>query len=508
MKVSVLLFTLALTPVAVADGTGEVDGLLSFNNGDQLHGRYLGFAGNRLLWQRDDLTHQAGFEMANLRRLILRSGQTEHPLPRLSEVTTVHGDLIPGRIVSLDDAALVVESAIAGRLEIPRNQISLLAPSPFGGISYQGPFSPDDWKRVELPNVSGYDDGDADGDGGADDGGDAPQGWIHSGTAWYWPDQACVQGLILNREMPSAARIRFQVSWKSRMSLALAFHADFQPPPGPGIAPGEPAPQRRRFHISDADIYGEFFGNSYILQINPSHALLYRSVVDAAGVGRVERMHTSYNNVNLGDTGSAEVELRASRNSGEISLFINDEFVAQWSEIGDVDAAHGPVHPYAGSGGGLGFLVQSRGAAVRVSDVMIADWNGMPDAARSMRTDEHDVVLLNNGTDRFSGKIVEIRDGRVAITARYGAFDVPVNEVAEIRFARNGLAKPEAPARGSIRLNAYPAGAFTGIPVSGDASRFRIDHPSCGIIDLDLRPVVLIEMHLGESFLDAWDPDL
>lgn len=478
-----------------------IEALLAFRNGDQLHGRYLGYAENRLSWQRDDLAHHAEFEMSKLRRVILRNGRTDHPLSRGSHAATVHGDRIPGRIVSMDDTKLVLESDLAGRLEIPRDHLGMLAPTPYGrGIRYQGPFAEDDWRQAEIAGgISG------DGDEAPDQ--EANQGWVHAGAAWYWPADARAQALFFKGEIPASTVIRCHVSWKSRMSLALAFHADFKSPAQPEVADDEPAPPRRRIHMSDTNIYSELYGNSYILQINPTHALLYRSVVDEAGASRVDRMHTAFNNINLGESGTADVEIRASRTTGEIALFINDEFVAQWSEIGDVDGAGGPAHTYAGLGGGMGFLVQSHNAAVRISDIVVSEWNGMPDAARSMQSDDHDIVLLTNGTDRFSGKIESIKEGRVSISARYGAFDVPVDDVAEIRFATNGLAKTEAPATGSIRLHSHPVGMLTGVPISGDGSHIRIEHPSCGTIDVSLTPMVMIEMQLAQSFLDAWDPD-
>ncbi len=501
MNIPVWLILFALTKVAFASEKDGVEALLAFDNGDQLHGHYLGFAEKRLIWKRGDLAKQAEFDPANLRRVIFRNGRPESPLKRISHVATIHGDRIPAEVVSLDGESLVLESGYAGRLEIPRSHIGMLAPMPYGGrMIYQGPFAADDWRVLELQGlVAGESEVAAE---------EEPGGWTHAGAAWYWPANSPVKGLALERDIPASMLIRCHISWKSRISLALAFHADFKAPPQDEADEEELPGARRRIHLADSNIYAGLFGNSYVLQVNPTHALLYRSVVDDEGGMRVERMQTTFNNVNLGESGAADLEIRASRITGEISLFINDEFVAQWSEIGHIDGAGGPAHEYAGLGGGMGFLVQSPNAAIRISDIVVCEWNGMPDAARSMQMDDQDVVLLTNGTDRFSGKIENIRDGRVSIAGRYGDFDFPFDDVAEIRFARNGLATPVPAPSGSIRLRSHPVGLMTGIPLSGDGSQIRLDHPSFGIINVDLAPVVMMEMQLGESFLDAWDPDL
>jgi hypothetical protein len=515
MNRTILLIPLFLASHAAAENSEGINGLLGFTNGDQLHGKYLGFSQQKLRWQRDDLASAPEFELANVRRVILRNGQPEVALKTLAHAATIQGDRIPGRIISLDDEQLVLESEFAGSLSIPRDRLGMLAPSPFGGkIYYQGPFAEDEWEIVESRNRIMAEDMrvNPNADANADQDPDAAKGWVHSGAAWYWPGDGSPTALARKEGLPERAMIRCHVSWKSRISLALAFHADFKTAPEAEAdeqaadEPRRPA-VRRRFHPSDTSIYAELFGNSYVLQLNPTHAMLYRATMDDDGKTKVDRMHTSFNNVNLGESGSAAIEIRASRPTGEISLFINDEFVAQWSEIGHLDEAGDEIHPYVAKGGGLAFLMQSTNCSARISDILVADWNGMPDAARSLQTQDHDIVLLTNGTDRFSGKVTGISDGRVSLVGRYGDFVFPLDEVSEIRFARATLSEPEAVPANTISLRIHPLGILSGVPVSGDGRHLRLDHPACGPIDVDLSSVVILEMYRGESFLDAWDPD-
>jgi len=502
MSRAILLLPILFASTVAAERSAGIDGLLGFNNGDQLHGRYLGFSENRLRWLRDDLAAAPEFELANIRRVILRNGRPENGLKTSAHAATIHGDRIPGRIVSLDGEQVVLDTEFAGKLGVPRDQLGMLCPNPHGGkLFYQGPFSQEEWEIIKpSERVTIRDDRE---NPDADSETPVARGWTHAGAAWYWPGRGESSALARKDGVPERAIIRCHVSWKSRISLAIAFHADFKTLP---VEEGEETPGRR-IHSSDTGIYPSLFGSSYVLQLNPTHAMLYRATIDDEGKTKVDRMHTSFNNVNLGDNGSATIEIRASRPTGEISLFINDEFVAQWSEIGHLDDAGDQTHAYAGAGDGVAFYMHSIDCSARISDVIIAEWNGMPDAARSMQSDERDVVLLTNGTDRFSGKVAGISDGNVTLVGRYGDFVFPLDDVAEIRFARSTLSKPKYLDERTIRLRLHPLGLVSGMPIAGDANQLRIEHPACGPIDVNLSAVVIMEMHRGESFLDAWDPE-
>lgn len=502
MKVASVFLLIAATGwLRAADDEG-IEAFLSFKNSDQLHGEYLGFNPKQLRLQREDMRDPVWFDFSNIRRVVLRKGRSEMPIERNSYAETIHGDCIPGRIVSMDDRVLVMQTDFAGLVEIPRQQLQSLSPTPFGGKTvYQGPFIPDDWRLQVVPTR-----------GAAEEGGSEkpaePKGWTHAGASWYWSGDSPEKGLILNRDIPDRVAIRCVLSWKSRLTLALAFHADFATPAE--LEPAdEPAagPMQRRLHISDSNLYSHVFGNAYVLQINPNHAMLYRSVVDDEGSMRVVRTQTNYNNVRLGDSGTATIEIRASRKSGLILLFINGEFVAQWSEIGDLEDLGEASVEYSGAGAGFGYLIQSPNAAVRISDVVVSDWNGMPDGARSMQINDHDVVLSTSGTDRFSGKVNSIRDGRVMLAGRYGDFDLPLDHVTEMHFSRDSLETKREPGTGAVRFRADPLGVITGVPKHGDARHVMLDHPSCGPLRIDLRSFVMMEMQLGESFLDDWDPE-
>lgn len=503
LAISWISGVLALTAAESSD-------LLRFTNGDQLHGSFQGLKeGPRATWQRDDVAAPVDFETAQLRHIVLRGGKPLHALSSLSHVTLVNGDSIPGTVTDLDDEMITIDTSYAGPLRFPRNQVARLSPSPLGGrLRYHGPFIEDEWKMANAsfpdgmpPATPAADDKDKDKDK------DQPGRWSFSGSAWYWPSRLSGTALLKENAMPDRAILRFDLAWKNRLSIAIGFHADFAKPK-PRDAADKPADlqQRRQlgFAPGDSTILPVVFGNSYVLQIFSTHMMLFRTAVSEDGAPTVDRVQINGNSIRLGDTGKATIEIRSNRLTGEISLFINDEFVVQWSEggTGIRDQAS-----YAGKGPGFGFVVQTEDSPVKISDVMVAEWNGMPDSARSLQVDAQDIVLLANGTDRFSGRVVSFRDGKLTLDGKYGQFQFQLDDIAEIRFARNRLAKETDFPADNLTIRLSPLGQVSGRPLSGNASSIRILNPVCGEMNFNLDSAVMLDFQPSNNIIDDWDAD-
>ena len=479
----------------------EPSDLVRLPNGDQLHGAFQGFKeGAHVVWQNDDAAAPMDFKTDKIRHVVLRGGRPLKPLTSLSHVALVNGDRVPGRLTGLDDKAITLETSYAGELRIPREQVSMFAPSPLGGrVHYHGPFLEDEWKMANASFPDGIPPDSAEKD--------EPGRWVFSGSAWYWPGKFSGTALLRENAIPDRAILRFDLAWKNRLSIAIGFHGDFAK-----AKPRDPAdknqeiqpPHARRLSPGDSTVFPLLFGNSYVLQISSTHLMLFRATVNEKGEPVVERVQINGSSIRLGDTGKARVEIRSNRLTGEISLFINDEFVVNWSEGGTTAEAQAR---YAGKGAGLGFVVQNEDAPVKISDVMVAEWNGMPDSARSLQTDEQDIVLLANGTDRFSGKVESLKDGKIRLQGKYGQFLFEIDDIAEIRFARGRLAKESDPATDSLTVRLSPLGQVSGRPLAGSASSIRILNPVCGEMNFNLESAVMLDFKSSNNVIDDWDAE-
>ncbi len=492
---------LGLLPVHSAEPMAD---LLRFSNGDRLDGTFSGIKeGPVVLWKRSDVDQPVEFKSTQLRQAVLRGGRAVKPFADLSSVALINGDRLPGTVIAMDAATVTLETPYAGAVVLPRNNVGMIAPNPLGGkVIFSGPYSEEGWSIVQPKE-------DEPSAAAANPAAPAPPkvegetadktvpAWSYSSGSYY--SRSGNSGLIREVGMPDRSLLRFQLAWKSRLALSLAFHADLAPVPEVK-AGDDQKPARQDF--GGVQNYPKLFGNAYVMNLYPNYVILYRSGYDKDGKPIVERVQSGTTGIRLSETGEATVEIRCNRHSGEISLFLNDEFAMQWTEAPEVAGA-----PYSGKGGSIGFQVQGPGAQVRISDLVVAEWNGMPDAARSLQTEDQDIVLLANGTDRFSGEISGLSADKLQFKGRYGNFEFPMSEVAEVRFARNRLAKNSEPTADQVAVRFHPFGKISGKPSEGTPDRLTLTSPIAGKMSVNLDYAVMLDFKNTNSFLDDWDPE-
>ena len=504
-----VIAALLTTPLHAEEKTQDH---LRFINGDQLEGRFGGInSSGKIFWERPDISAPIELQRDKVRQIVLRDARPVSPLTDPCHVTLINGDRIPGKVVAADSHEMTLESSAAGTLTLARDTISAIAPNPFGGrLLYAGPFDDKGWHIV--PTDKGGDDlltGDGpaprgkDKDKKKDDAEDADKpAWSHAGAAWY--SRGGGDALTYDAGMPDRSLLRFKLGWRSRPTVAVAFHADFTQPVPKKKGEGEAgAKEEDRPPLGVMPNFARLFGSSYVLNFNSGYVHLQRT-----GFDEDERVRVGATTVRLPDTGDALFEIRCDRKEGSIAVYINGEFAVQWYTAEEGEAPDAAGGSYKAPGGGFGFHVQGGATQIRISDIVVAEWNGMTDSARSMETDEQDIVLLNNGTDRFSGSIRAIHENQVEIEAKYASLKIPMQDVAEIHFARSNRRKVEEDPESGIVVHMQPVGRISGVPVSSADGRMQLESQLAGKIDLDLAPAVVLEFQSAGGFLDEWEDDL
>ncbi len=484
--------------------------LLRFINDDQLRGSFRGIKeGPQVVWQHEDLAAPADFKTTRIRHIVLRGGRPLKPAGTLSHLVLVNSDRVPGTVTAMDAESITLDTAYAGVLRVPRDHVEMVAPNPLGGrIHYHGPFAGEDWKMIDVSHPDGLP---AAGEEQAEkpegkDAAEAAGQWSFTGAAWYWQDKRGGTALVRESGMPERSLLRFDLAWKNRLSLAIAFHADFAQPPAAG---DEDEKKKQPPHDPmDASSLPRLFGNSYVLHLYSNYLTLMKTTVDADGNFSFERDHRNNSGVRLGDTGRATIELRSNRRSGEIALFVNDEFAAQWSglEMDAGDEAGNATDPLKGSG--FGFLVQGPDAPVRISDIIVSEWNGMPDSARSLQVDDQDIVLMSNGTDRYAGRVGGLDEqGKILFEGKHGSFRFPLADVAEIRFARDRQAATTEPPENNMLVRMGPIGAVSGQVLAGDTGTLGILNPIIGELHISTGHVSMIDFNASSQPIHDWNAD-
>jgi hypothetical protein len=490
----------------IAANAADLPDLLRFTNDDQLRGTFRGMReGPQALWKNEDLAEPAAFKTSRIRHIVLRGGRPLKLPETLSRADLINGDKVPGTVIAMDEKTVTLETGYAGKLKIPRDRVTMLAPNPLGGrVAYYGPFAEDDWKMLhgELPEGVPAEDAAQD----AKENAETPGRWVFSGSAWHWNHKGVGTALIRENGMLEQSVLRFDLVWKNRPNLYIALNADFAKP-----KPEEkedPKQVNQGGGVLAPASLPRLFGNSSVLQIMNNCVCLFRTSVDADGKATIKQRNHNLIVPLFDQTRSARIELRSNRRTGEIILFLNDVRTEQWEGLdmaADGDSAN---KGKAGGGSGFGFVVLGGHSPVRISDIILSGWNGMPDSARSLQLDGQDVVLLANGTDRYSGKVGTLDgQGGILFEGKHGRFRFPLEEVSEIRFAKQGLAAPgEAPAE-NVVLRLAPVGAISGQPVAGEGPAFGIISPIMGRMELSLEPAVMIEFNAPSESIDDWNAD-
>jgi hypothetical protein len=478
----------------------ENNDLLRFDNGDQLHGDYEGLGeNNTVIWNRNKPEGKAiQFNSSDIRQVILNAGKPEKVITNLSYIGTINGDRFPSIIQEIDDKRALVQTDVAGVLEIPRDQIAIIAPNPMGGrVLYHGPFDKAEWTQRTYNHTKGIPK-DID---EADIEKESPL-WKFSGSAWYWKDGRMGTAITRDTGMTDRSVLQFDIAWKNRLSLTVAFHANFKTPDN--VKPtNQPNDHGQSTSISNLP---HIFGSSYILHLYSNYVVLYRSGFDDEGKSFMTRLQSKNSSLRLSNSGSAEIEIRCNRVSGEIILFIDGEFVCDWKEKADRQInPDAPPDEYIGKGEGYGFMLQMDDSPLRISDVIVADWNGIPDSARSLESDTSDIVLLNNGTDRFSGKISSVKDGKVNLIGKFGKFSFPINEISEIRFAKSSLKTVDPSKESEFKVKFHPHGSISGQIISGNLKNIHLNNSAAGEINIDLSSASILEFKSMKSYLDDWN---
>ena len=510
--------------------------LLRFTNGDIMHGNFAGLKGG-ILWNRPDIDEPIRFELKNLRQVVFDGGNNSPAQPKSPFVSLVNGDEIPGKIISLDEKALVIDSPLTGQISIPRDQLKTLNPNPFGGqLHYAGPFSSDQWVMIdtEKEEVTEPEEKKAEEKKEEDEEKPKPNpSWLYSGASLYSTNTRAV---ALDGKLPDVGRLRFKIAWRNGFSSTVAFHADFKRPlPRKEVAlepeidadagkaedqpivpeeakEPEPLKYQHLFDLKKGNAFQSLewlpantssghpqtYGSSYVFNFSSSYVNLWRCSFDEDGKPSTKSLRNQRLPVNLGQSGEAEFDLRFDRTKNAIYLYVNGLYASQWN---DLDG-------YVAPGDGLAFAGNGN-SRIRVSDILITSWSGTPDGARSLEHEDRDIVLLTNGTDRFSGQITSIADGKATLKGPYADLTLPLEELSEIHFQRSGLAdlqKIKWPDDTGILLF-NPIGRISLVPTSSDENHLSGKSPVLGDLKVKLDSAALLQFAETPDVLSDWVTD-
>ena len=473
--------------------------MLRFANQDTLHGEFLGFnSKENIHWKSPESPDPITFETRKVHRIVLNHGQAHQAIQYKSAVHLLNGDVIPGSIISADDTSLILDTEHLGKITIPRENMTRIAAKPFGGkLLYYGPLNTDGWKtqsqktdatkdkeekkepnhrdHVRLENTENEKD--------------LKRNWKHIANAWYAGSNR-TEYLVREESLPDKCKLAFKLAWRGSLYANVILHADFDPP--------TPKDKDKK-KTAGTNNPSALIGHAYAIRFTTSSASLTAMTYGEDGNLNIKSFRETRASLRLNGKEEASIEIRMDRPNKYILLYVDGSFLCKWS-LGE---------SYAGKGNSLAFHNPSYNRAkLRISDIAISHWNGMKDSAESMSSPNRDIILLNNGIDRFSGEFKHLRDGQVSFKGTYdNTMTIPVEEVYEIYLATGNQEPQPEMKKKAVQFYIYPYGRITGSPhtSSDDPEKTQLSTDLLGDVQLDTSFINIIDFSQTNSLLDIWD---
>ena len=438
---SKILMLLCLSSFSLA----EESDLINFENDDTLHGKFIGFTSSgKIIWKHASAEKNIAFQPSDVRKVIMNKGQRTKPFTHTSYVTLKNLDTIPGNIVSLTENQLAIETDYSGEINISKDQILDINLNPLGDkVIYRGPYSKaEDWKLKYFKTRNNELE--------------EKKGKEKTEDPWKLQNfslkhKGVTSAIIKDIEFPAQYRLTFN-SYSSQSYYPSVILIADQKVPAYDEENKEVQKNRNNYKSSP----GNHLGSSIIIRLHPVNPNLTHYGFNADGslfqnnitsLIRASSSRTSQNNFNY--------DIRVDKETGLIMLYANKNMIGHW-QIESKEVFDGNT---------FGFYMQysSAHAHSSISDISVTSWNGIKDSAMSLENETRDIVMLNNGTDRYSGNISKITSSTVDLKTEYAELEIPQTEISSIYLAR-GKSKENTHTRDTddVTVHFYGTGRITG----------------------------------------------
>ncbi len=368
---------------------------------DQLSGTPGALTADRIVWNSPILEKPTPFWLKSVLEVTLPTTQPDFNATHEATLTLTNGDHVRGQIGAVTDDTISLDTWYAGRLNFRRVMVKEVVIDARPTLVFNGPTGLDGWTQSAKTATWTYDNG------------------ALRTTANL--------GIGRELELPDECSIGFDVAWRGGLMLNFNFFAD-------DVSTDSPT---QGYQISCQGSYASIRRQNAGMQFG-----------DVANIPEFK------------ENEKVRLEVRASRKSGNICLFINSRCAALWKDPGVAK-------------GKLGKCIQfvPRGKeAIRISRIRVAAWDGsleeVPDEDAAMlgmgmglrrlqmgngnaelkpeskpKPTEDGRMKLRNG-DSIGGEVTSIIDGVITIKTPFAEVKLPVARVRNIILKPAALEEP------------------------------------------------------------------
>ncbi len=471
-----LILTLLATPLCKSD---QKD-FINFENDDTLHGSFQGLTtSGKIIWKSPQANNNIAFSTDELRQIVFNNGELKKPFTHTSYITLTNLDVIPGNIAKMDEGFVTVKTDFAGEIKIPNDQISNITFQPLGDkILYRGPYSEEGWTATPFQSTK-TDDKKSDEEKKQT----KKEGWTFNSFTWKHTGTPSL--LMSNLKLPDKFRFTFDMDSQSNSYINLVVLADMNPPKEEE-AKDEKAPKVKR--TNSASVIANAIGTGLSFRMTTSSASLLFYGFDKEGVAYTKTLtnliqHRSYQ---PNYTQKNFYDVRVDKANNSVLFYKSKVLIGQWDISNIADELKGDK---------LGYYVQYNNSKKvnKFTDMTLSSWSGVIDPAITLENDNRDIVMLANGTDRFSGKTIGIKENILDLKGPFAELAIPTDQIQTLSFAKKNQAEPVTPSSGDVAIRFYGSGKITGALSKGPDGSFYLENPTLGKLKISFDYITSIQ---------------
>ncbi|KAB2641585.1 MAG: hypothetical protein DVB25_01415 [Verrucomicrobia bacterium] len=397
-RLVMILCTASLACAAAA----QPPSIIRFANAsmDQLSGSLASLTAERIVWTSPILDQPTPFWLKSVLEVTLPVTLPEFSATHEATLTLMNGDSVRGQIAAVTDAAVTLDTWYAGRLSFRRVMVKGIVVDPRPALVFNGPTSLDGWTQAAKQSA-----------------------WTYDNAALRTTASV---GIGRDVDLPDECCISFDLAWRGSLMLNFNFFADDVSSESPALG----------YQVSCQGTYASIRRQNSATQFG-----------DPANIPEFK------------DNEKVHLELRASRRSGNICLYVNGRCGAVWKDPG---AAKGKF------GKSIQFVPRGKDA-LRVSAIKVAAWDGIleegaqddaamlgmgmnlrfqrgaanpePKPETKTKPAADGRIKLRNG-DSIGGEVTAIVDGVMSIKTPFADVKLSVARVRNIVLKPAALEEP------------------------------------------------------------------
>jgi len=392
-----LLTPLVIIPLGLVLLSAAQGDTLETDHGDTISGTVESWEHGTLVFKSPMSPQALQIKASSLNHLTFSHTNKQSPT-HTETLTLINGDTLPCNVTSLDKEQLSVTTRYAGSLNVDRSKIRSLR---FGIMS------------EEILFV----------------GNEPPETWTHMEGNWSMTGDQAYEGkghLAQQLTLPDKVRYQYDLSWQTTPNFAFRFFAE-----------NNSAASKQ---------------NTYELIFNSEGMEIRRYPDNTNSALRIASLSTADIQQGQKQKKSINIDLRADKSEGLISLYLDSTFIGTW---------HDPVGPTNGNYTIFHNRSDQKTNCV-ISNIAITSRIGSIDSrfydkdATRAKTD----ILTDNQGDNISGNLIEIQSDDankrvVVLQTKHSQdlFRVPEHRVSTLLFAKEENQAPSVEFSHILHLN-------------------------------------------------------